>query len=1090
MGRKFLISFIFSVILTFSTIPTVSLAMESGEEKEIVLTFRFSDPEIEKWNFLGTDFEKMTIDGCVLTELPLLPRIPIKFVKVLLPPGYKIKERDITLEDKMRLGEILRICRESRIDTRSLLDFLEIFLNSNACRKDIRIEVEEGDTVNLGIHPAMAFSLAHYQLTGLSYIDYPIPSEEQNGSSNSGCCKWTKQGRETVTFGPKDLMKGNNFFNILSMTPALGSCMTSFYKDEIGLGGISELKGKTFWQLIKEKKGIIFPQWFPPSPRNFTYVGVQYKRGFPILFLYIHPIRYNIYTGETIFYKKITVRIRLERDTNWNLHPLFRGFKRDFDTVERMVDNPSVIVEYYPFMNTSATSKGKLAIITSSGSHLSEIKSWWGSRYPCEIKTLEEIAQEYGDFSFLGSYYRGLFLKDSALAMSKLYTPSSSKNKERIRELHHEICRAIREYIKDAYKRGVDYVLFVGDDDSNWGALTKRGHFSIYASPEHGKNWSDVKHTSDLIVSEGCHPPAYRPNKIYAPVYQLQIGVGVGDTPLLMYIDNVNGEGNLAKKVDGRINITLIERERLNPADIGKIREDRLRNLPVRDISSSSRKSGGRIRTLSSFFESSDSPSGDKRANITKPTNSNPYTFNGTVYHVNVLGAISVFPVTTASDLTFSCLDDEAIDTAPSTVKVFLYETNWGVERVNNIKGKALLSMGISPFNDLLSEVYVGRLPISKVQDIRFYIQKEKRYLSATYRDYNKVLMLSEYLGFTGETQFANSSLEELINSTYKDGYLTYGIPENNSTEETLGYVVEELKDSYQDMWNGSDVIRELNKGEKGYALVEHLGHSCQFYNMKMFVPEFNLNDEYHYVIDEGYRHLCVDNLHNKLPFVVYSQGCFAGAFDWNESVAEWLLFKTHGGAIAGIWNTYFGFGYINDTDGPSQRYAREFVDAIFGEDYKVLSEAFVDSKEDNVGRVFVSPVMRILYYGIEYLGDPLLKIKYEKDTSSVNLDNPALPSLDDTDINREDNHTDKGGETTNFSPSKTSQNKSETDERENLQSPIHDKNSNDKTADVREDRPGSRFNNFLRELIKFLLEKWNNRGKQRLLSILFKSRV
>ena len=62
-------------------------------------------------------------------------------------------------------------------------------------------------------------------------------------------------------------------------------------------------------------------------------------------------------------------------------------------------------------------------------------------------------------------------------------------------------------------------------------------------------------------------------------------------------------------------------------------------------------------------------------------------------------------------------------------------------------------------------------------------------------------------------------------------------------------------------------------------------------------------------------------------------------------------------------------------TNGPSQRYHREFIDAIFGEGKSYIGMANQDSKEDSMGRIDSWPMVW-LYYCLNVIGDPMLKVK------------------------------------------------------------------------------------------------------------------
>jgi len=73
--------------------------------------------------------------------------------------------------------------------------------------------------------------------------------------------------------------------------------------------------------------------------------------------------------------------------------------------------------------------------------------------------------------------------------------------------------------------------------------------------------------------------------------------------------------------------------------------------------------------------------------------------------------------------------------------------------------------------------------------------------------------------------------------------------------------------------------------------------------------------------------------------------------------------------------NWGFGWGAPNTTDGPSQRYNRQFWDAHLRENETRFSRMNEDSKEDLVWRIN-EPCMRFCYYELNYFGDPELEIE------------------------------------------------------------------------------------------------------------------
>ena len=165
-----------------------------------------------------------------------------------------------------------------------------------------------------------------------------------------------------------------------------------------------------------------------------------------------------------------------------------------------------------------------------------------------------------------------------------------------------------------------------------------------------------------------------------------------------------------------------------------------------------------------------------------------------------------------------------------------------------------------------------------------------------------------------------------------------------------------------------------MNLIDSGVHFINHLGHSYYGYNMKM-----DSSDVY--------------SLSNDKYCFIYSQGCMAGGFDdpWGDDCfAEYFTVKTDTGAFAGIWNARYGWFWSYSTDGDSQRFHREYWDAVFGEEIPQLGRANADSKEDNLPIIGRSCI-RWVYYQTNLFGDPSLKF-YE--TGQQNLP-PETPEID-----------------------------------------------------------------------------------------------
>jgi hypothetical protein len=159
--------------------------------------------------------------------------------------------------------------------------------------------------------------------------------------------------------------------------------------------------------------------------------------------------------------------------------------------------------------------------------------------------------------------------------------------------------------------------------------------------------------------------------------------------------------------------------------------------------------------------------------------------------------------------------------------------------------------------------------------------------------------------------------------------------------------------------WPPSEIISRINSG---VHFINHLGHCNETIALKNHINSLVqlTNDEYCFI---------------------YTQGCHAGCFDGVDCWAEHVTAKNDHGAFAVAMNARYGFGSsrtsLQTTDSPSQRFAREFWDAIFDpvENKRELGRANQDSKEDNLYRID-EPAMRWVYYEMNVFGDPTVPLR------------------------------------------------------------------------------------------------------------------
>lgn len=131
------------------------------------------------------------------------------------------------------------------------------------------------------------------------------------------------------------------------------------------------------------------------------------------------------------------------------------------------------------------------------------------------------------------------------------------------------------------------------------------------------------------------------------------------------------------------------------------------------------------------------------------------------------------------------------------------------------------------------------------------------------------------------------------------------------------------------------------------------------------------------------------DALLNDKFLFIYSQGCLPGNFEGN-CIAEHLTTSTRHGCFSVVMNSRYGFGEYNSTDGPSNRFDRQFFDAYFSENIKHFGALNADSHEDNLWDIN-EDCIRWCYYETNLLGDPETDFRFAKDT-----DNDGIPDVDD----------------------------------------------------------------------------------------------
>jgi len=244
---------------------------------------------------------------------------------------------------------------------------------------------------------------------------------------------------------------------------------------------------------------------------------------------------------------------------------------------------------------------------------------------------------------------------------------------------------------------------------------------------------------------------------------------------------------------------------------------------------------------------------------------------------------------------------------------------------------------------DLTAEVYVGRAPVGNSQEVSNFVKKTLGYMD-TEDDYiHNALWIAENLG--RGMLHGKEMIKQSIGHCEDDGYKTDGLPEGMGEYE---YDVKWL-------YGSGSAESELNSDK--YHLVNYIGHSNTGMCMSMSSSR-------------------ASSIRNDNYFFVYGQSCNSGNFQASDCFAEHITVKnSNGGAFATIMNSKYGYQYLGSTDGPNNRFCRQFWDSLYGEKTPIFGQAFFDSKYDNLHKIGDS-YMLFTYYTVVFLGDPSLVVK------------------------------------------------------------------------------------------------------------------
>ena len=250
---------------------------------------------------------------------------------------------------------------------------------------------------------------------------------------------------------------------------------------------------------------------------------------------------------------------------------------------------------------------------------------------------------------------------------------------------------------------------------------------------------------------------------------------------------------------------------------------------------------------------------------------------------------------------------------------------------------------------DLAPEFAISRFCYNNDQEINNFINKVDGYLnSPVQEELTTSLFVGEYL-WEGPT-WGGDYMDEMIGGSSTNGHETIGVP----TDWDISTLYER-----DGNWESPDILFEMSNGPN---LINHLGHSSTDYNMKLYnnqVHDGNITNDGN---SENYS-------------IIFTQGCYAGAFDANDCITEKFV-SIANSSVSMISHSRYGWGQQGSTDGASQFFHREFIDALFGEEIYTLGYALNDAKIDAIP--FMSGNNTVMYwvcYETNIIGDAGLTV-------------------------------------------------------------------------------------------------------------------
>ena len=268
--------------------------------------------------------------------------------------------------------------------------------------------------------------------------------------------------------------------------------------------------------------------------------------------------------------------------------------------------------------------------------------------------------------------------------------------------------------------------------------------------------------------------------------------------------------------------------------------------------------------------------------------------------------------------------------------------------------------------DDLLPDIAVARMTFNNANEQAIFVHKSTQYqTNPVLGELKNPLMAGEDL-YSGPQTWGAQYLELLIGYHEDNGYTTNGIPENHN--------IEEMYDRDMGSWSKNDIINRINSGKQ---FVHHSGHANASSVMRLNTSDItNANFSQANGVDHNYT-------------LVYTHGCICGAFDESDCIAERMV-GIDNMAVAGAFNSRYGWFNEGQTEGPSAHMHREFVDALYNDQENHIGTAHMISKIETSPWVTApgqheEGALRWCFYDCNMFGDPALAVWTDEPMNGIN---------------------------------------------------------------------------------------------------------